>query len=75
MCLAVPAKVINILNDFTVEVETFGNIAQVNTSLIEDVKVDDYVLVHAGFAIEIVDNQSAAESLALWRELYAADSI
>ncbi|WP_206812582.1 HypC/HybG/HupF family hydrogenase formation chaperone [Paradesulfitobacterium ferrireducens] len=75
MCLAVPAKVINILNDFTVEVETFGNIAQVNTSLIEDVKLDDYVLVHAGFAIEIVDNQSAAESLALWRELYAADSI
>lgn len=75
MCLAVPARVVNILNEFTVEVETFGNTAQVNTTLIENVKLEDYVLVHAGFAIEIVDNQSAEESLALWREIYAADSL
>ena len=75
MCLAVPARVVNILNEFTVEVETFGNTAQVNTTLIENVRLEDYVLVHAGFAIEIVDNQSAEESLALWREIYAADSL
>lgn len=75
MCLAVPARVVNILNEFTVEVETFGNTAQVNTTLIENVKLEDYVLVHAGLAIEIIDNQSAEESLALWREIYAADSL
>ncbi|CAA7600178.1 Hydrogenase assembly chaperone, conserved site [Acididesulfobacillus acetoxydans] len=74
MCLAVPAKVVRILNDFTVEVETFGNHARVNTSLIEQVKLGDYVLVHAGFAIEIVDQDSAQESLALWREMYAVQS-
>ena len=71
MCLAVPAKVVDIINDFTVEVETFGSRAQVNTSLIDRVALDDYVLVHAGFAIETVDEQSAQESLALWREIYA----
>lgn len=74
MCLAVPAKVVNIPNEFTAEVETFGNIAQVNTMLIGEVKPGDYVLVHAGFAIEIVDDQSAQESLTLWREIYAADA-
>lgn len=72
MCLAIPAKVVDILNDTIVEVETFGNRAQVNTSLVEGLKQDDYVLVHAGFAIEIIDEEAAAESLALWREIYAA---
>ncbi|MDI6812311.1 MAG: HypC/HybG/HupF family hydrogenase formation chaperone [Desulfitobacteriaceae bacterium] len=71
MCLAIPAKVVDILNDTIVEVETFGNRAQVNTSLVEEVKLDDYVLVHAGFAIEIIDEEAASESLALWREIYA----
>lgn len=71
MCLAIPAKVVNIINDFNVEVETFGNRAQINTSLVEGLKLNDYVLVHAGFAIEIIDEEAAQESLVLWREIYA----
>lgn len=70
MCLAVPAQVVNIINEFTVEVETFGNRAQVNTTLVDNIQLGDYVLVHAGMAIEIVDQQSAEESMNLWRDLY-----
>lgn len=70
MCLAVPAQVVNIINEFTVEVETFGNRAQVNTTLVDNIQLGDYVLVHAGMAIEIVDRQSAEESMHLWRDLY-----
>ena len=70
MCLAVPAQVVNIINEFTVEVETFANRAQVNTTLVDNIQLGDYVLVHAGMAIEIVDQQSAEESMNLWRDLY-----
>lgn len=74
MCLAIPARVVSIIDGNNVIVDTFGNQAQVNTMLIGDVNLEDYVLVHAGFAIEIIDQQAAEESLALWREIYATES-
>lgn len=73
MCLAVPAKVVSILNEQNVEVETFGSRTQVNTALVDEVNLNDYVLVHAGFVIDVIDETSAEESLALWRELYTQE--
>ena len=71
MCLAVPAKVINI-SDHMAEVDLMGNSRQVNIDLVAD-KLDpgDYVLVHAGFALERLDESTAQETLALLEEVVA----
>jgi len=58
MCLAVPAKVKKI-NKNTAEIESFGVKKEVDITLIPDVEIDDYVIVHAGFAIQIVDKEDA----------------
>ena len=58
MCLAVPAKV-NKINKNTAEIESFGVKKEVDITLIPGVKIDDYVIVHAGFAIQIVDKEDA----------------
>lgn len=58
MCLAVPAKV-NKINKNTAEIESFGVKKEVDITLIPDVEIDDYVIVHAGFAIQIVDKEDA----------------
>jgi hydrogenase expression/formation protein HypC len=71
MCYAIPAKVIKIEKD-TATVNYGGVEKKVNISLIDSVKKDDYILIHAGFAIEILDKKSAEESLQLIRELVAA---
>jgi hydrogenase expression/formation protein HypC len=60
MCLAVPAKIVNI-NEDTALVEISGNFRNTNVSLIENPQIGEYVLIHAGFAIERVDAETAQE--------------
>lgn len=68
MCLAVPAKVVEIKGTMA-RVELGGNYREVGIRLVPEVKVGDWVLVHAGFALEIVDPKQAEETLALLQEL------
>lgn len=74
MCLAVPAKVIQIDGDLA-RVEMEGNIREAGIRLAPDVKVGDYVLVHAGFVVEVLDPQAAEETLALFREVLKEDAV
>jgi hydrogenase expression/formation protein HypC len=68
MCLAVPAKVIQKSGD-TAKVDFGeGTIREVNVALV-DVNVGEYVIVHAGFAIEVLDEAEAKETLSLWNEI------
>lgn len=68
MCLAIPAKVIQIFGE-TAKVDFgAGTIREVNISLV-DTKVGEYVIVHAGYAIEVLDQKAAEETLALWNEI------
>jgi hydrogenase expression/formation protein HypC len=68
MCLAIPAKVIKIDNQMgTIDME--GTRREVSLLLLEDAKVGDYVIVHAGFAIHKIDEAEAMESLKVLREL------
>mgnify|MGYP001564719705 CR=1 FL=1 len=69
MCLAVPAKVISI-EGVNAQVDMMGNETIADISLLADVKVGDYVMVHAGFAIQKYDEQDAQETLALIGELF-----
>ncbi|MEM2026731.1 MAG: HypC/HybG/HupF family hydrogenase formation chaperone [Candidatus Bathyarchaeia archaeon] len=67
MCLAVPARVIEVKGDLA-KVDFGGVVREVNISLV-DAKIGDYVLVHAGYAIQVLDEEEAKETLELWREI------
>ena len=70
MCLAIPGKVVSIEGD--IAVIDFGGVQrETNISLVE-VKPGDYVIVHAGFAIQAVDELDAMETIKLWEELLAS---
>ena len=68
MCYAIPAKILSIKGDIAI-VDYGGVKKKVNISLMESIKIGDYILIHAGFAIERLDKQSAEESLQIIREM------
>lgn len=69
MCLAVPLKITEIVDEFTALAASGSEKIQVNISLLEDPKVGEYVIVHAGFAMSKVHEDEAIESLKLLNEL------
>jgi hydrogenase expression/formation protein HypC len=71
MCLAVPARVIELLGDQWAETEVGGIRSRVSIALIDEVSVGDYLIVHAGFAITRLDVEEAEKSLALFAEIAA----
>jgi len=68
LCLAIPAKVLEVNGDVAKGDFGQGVALEVNVMLV-DAKVGEYVLVHAGYAIEKLDQEAAEESLKMWREL------
>ena len=68
MCLGIPMKVRKINKDFA-QVESGRLIRNVNIQMLKNIKTGDYVIVHAGFAIEIVDPKRARETLKLIDDL------
>jgi len=68
MCLAIPAKIMSVKAD-TAQVD-FGEgvLREVNVALVK-VNVGDYVLVHAGYAIQVLDEKEALETLRLWNDI------
>jgi len=67
MCLAIPAKVVEKRGDIA-KVDFGGAMRDVNVSLV-DAKVGDYVIVHAGFAIQILDEKDARETLEIFSQI------
>lgn len=67
MCLAIPAKVLEV-NGNKAKVDMGGVSKEVNISLV-DVKVGEYVVVHAGYAIQVMDEEEAKITLKYWRQL------
>ena len=68
MCLAVPARVVSVEGRMA-RVEVVGNIRRADLSLVEEVAVGDYVLLHAGFAIRKLERADAEETLELFRSI------
>ncbi|MGO8806934.1 MAG: HypC/HybG/HupF family hydrogenase formation chaperone [Candidatus Bathyarchaeia archaeon] len=71
MCLAIPAKVMNLQGDKANVDFGQGVLREVNVSLVE-AKVGDYVLVHAGYAIQIIEEEDAKETISLWNSILEA---
>ena len=69
MCVAIPSKIIS-KDDLIATIEVYGARRQVNLMLLpEEAEVGDYVLVHAGFAIQKIDEEAGQESLKLFDEV------
>ena len=68
MCLAIPAKVIKVQGDIAKVDFGEGVLRDVNVMLVNAL-VGEYVLVHAGYAIQVIDRKAAEETLQLWEEL------
>jgi len=69
MCLAYPGKIISIKKDHKAVVNFEGIQKEINTFLIPEPKIGEYVLVHAGFAIQKMSQEDAFESLEALRVL------
>jgi hydrogenase expression/formation protein HypC len=72
MCLAVPMKLVHLSGQGTGKVDTGGVAADVSLAMVPHAQLGDYLIVHAGFAIEVLDHQEAEIRLDLFRELAAA---
>jgi len=68
MCLAIPAKVLEIQGDVAKVDFGQGIVRDVNVMLVE-AHMGEYVLVHAGYAIQVIDKEAAEETLQLWEEI------
>lgn len=70
MCLAIPSRIVDIENHMAV-IDVDGVQRKVSLLLVENPQVGDWVIVHAGFAIQIIDEEVARESLQIMRETLA----
>ena len=73
MCLGVPAKILE-TGDGAAVVELGGVRREISVMLIDDVSVGEWVIVHAGFAIEKLSEEAAEQTLSLFREIAEADA-
>ncbi len=72
MCLAVPMKIQEIHGDKGL-VEIGGVKREVSLQMMKDLQVGDYIIVHAGFAIQKLDEEEALETLDLFRQMEELD--
>ncbi len=68
MCLGVPGKIIS-LDGRNAVAEILGAQRNISIELLENVKIGDYVLIHAGCAIQVVDDEEALNTIQLFNEL------
>lgn len=69
MCLAIPVKVVKVKGNLA-EVDMSGVKRQADIRFLEQIKPGDYILLHAGFAIEKIDEKEARETLKLLKDIY-----
>jgi len=72
MCLGIPSKIVSINGDMAV-VSVGGTEYEASIQLLDDVKPGDYVLVHTGFAIQVISEEKALETLQLFKEMNYLD--
>ena len=71
MCLAIPAQITSV-NGYLAQVDIDGVTRDISIQLTPEAKVGDYVLLHTGYAINIIDPDEAEETLRLLREISEA---
>lgn len=75
MCLAIPAQVVELREGDNAVVDLAGVRKEISLSLVDNVAVGDYVIVHVGYALNKLDPEEAAKTLALFAELSQANPL
>jgi hydrogenase expression/formation protein HypC len=75
MCLGIPAKVIHIDESYLGKVDYLGTRVMTNFALLENVKVGDWVIVHAGFAISKLNEEEARETFSILKEMAEKETL
>ena len=73
MCLAMPARVVEINEGDMAVVDLGGVRKEASLALVEDVQIGDYVILHVGYALQKLDTDEAERTLAAFRELAEVD--
>ena len=68
MCLAIPARVVSI-DDSIAKVDFGSGVTREVNVMLVNAKVGEYVLVHSGYAIQVIDKKAAEETLQLWNQI------
>lgn len=71
MCLAIPGKIVEVVDaeNNIAKVDVGGVRRNINTGMLDDAKVGDYVLIHVGFAMSKIDEREAGETLRILKEI------
>lgn len=69
MCLGVPGLIMEIVGEDTARIDVSGNGMEINIRLTPDVAAGDWVLVHAGFSMEVIDEAIARETMHYFEEM------
>jgi len=69
MCLAMPAQVTELLGNDRATVNLGGVTKEVNTTLLEQIAIGDYVIIHVGYALTRLDRNEAEKTLLLFEEM------
>ncbi|WP_419797960.1 MAG: HypC/HybG/HupF family hydrogenase formation chaperone [Terasakiella sp.] len=75
MCLAMPSKVVDVLDDDMAIIELGGVKKTISLGLVEDVTAGDYVIVHVGYALSKIDEDEALKTIALFEEMTQNESV
>lgn len=75
MCLAIPSRVIAIAENHQATIDIAGVRRRVALDLVPDTQIGDYVIVHAGFAIQRLDEAEAQQTLKLLEQFLSAESL
>ena len=74
MCLAIPARVVELLPNLRAIVDLGGVRKDISIDLVDDAQVDDYVIIHVGYALGKIDPEEAQRTLDLFAELSASEA-
>ncbi|HXE37878.1 MAG TPA: HypC/HybG/HupF family hydrogenase formation chaperone [Azonexus sp.] len=74
MCLAIPARIVELRSDDLAVVDLAGVKKEISLALVDNVVIGDYVIVHVGYALNKLDPEEAAKTLALFAELGQLDA-
>lgn len=69
MCLAMPARIVQIIDNNRAIIDLGGVQKAISTLLVDDVKIGDYVIIHVGYALSKLDEQEAQKTLKLFQEV------
>ena len=75
MCLAIPARIEQLTSTDSAIINLGGLRKEVSLALLDDIQVGDYVIVHAGYALQKLDEEEAARTLALFAQLSEMNSL